>query len=255
MRVSRVFSLEGETALVTGGGTGLGFAVTRCFVESGAKVVIVGRRKQVLEEAAHALGSTVFPVPQDITCFDEVPRMLEQAQAAARSAISILVNNAGNLVKKPTVDTSPEEFESVLDTHVLAGHVVTRAVIPGMVERGHGHILFMASQASFIGLPQVLAYCAAKSAYLGMTRSLASELSPYGVRVNAIAPGWIETEMVKSALRSDQERRQRILSRTPMARFGSPEDVGWAATYLSSPAAKFVTGTVLCVDGGVSIGL
>lgn len=255
MKVSGVFSLEGETALVTGGGTGLGLAVARCFVESGAKVVIVGRRKTVLEEAAEALGSNVFPIPQDIANFTEVPGMLLRAQEAAGSAISILVNNAGNLLKKPSVDTSLEEFESVLNIHVLAAHAVTRAVIPGMVERGRGHILFMASQGSFIGLPQVLAYCAAKAACLGMTRSLASELSPYGVRVNALVPGWMETEMVKSALRSDLERRQKILARTPMARFGSPEDVGWAATYLSSPAAKFVTGAALYVDGGVSIGL
>ncbi len=255
MKVSGVFSLEGETALVTGGGTGLGFAVARCFLESGARVVIVSRRRQVLEEAAQALGGGVFPVQQDITRFDEVAGMVERARRVAGATVSILVNNAGNLVKKPAVDTSPEELQSVLDTHVLAAHAVTRAVIPAMLERGHGHILFMASQGSFIGLPQVMAYCAAKSAYLGMTRSLASELSPYGVRVNAIAPGWIETEMVRSALRRDPQRRQRILSRTPMARFGSPEDVGWAATYLSSPAAKYVTGAVLCVDGGVSIGL
>lgn len=129
-----------------------------------------------------------------------------------------------------------------------------RAVLPGMLERGHGNILFTASMTSLMGMPMVIAYSAAKSAYLGMVRSLATEVSGGGVRVNAIAPGWIESPMLRKALSGDEKRTNKILSRTPMAKFGEPEDIGWAAVYLSSPAAKFLTGVVLPVDGGASIG-
>jgi len=123
-----------------------------------------------------------------------------------------------------------------------------------MMERGHGNILFTASMASLFGIPYVVAYSAAKSAYLGLVRTLATEVSSHGVRVNAIAPGWIETPLFGRTVAGDPERSRRILQRTPMGRFGDPEDVGWAAVYLSSPAARFITGTVLTVDGGVSIG-
>ncbi len=108
--------------------------------------------------------------------------------------------------------------------------------------------------ASLFGIPNVFAYSAAKSAYLGMVRALATEVSPSGVRVNAIAPGWIETDMVRKAMAGDPARKRRILARTPLGRFGEPDDIGAAAVYLCSPAAKFVTGAVLPVDGGVSIG-
>jgi gluconate 5-dehydrogenase len=123
-----------------------------------------------------------------------------------------------------------------------------------MIQRGRGSILFIASMASFIGVPNVLAYTASKTACLGMVRGLAAELSPQGVRVNAIAPGWIRTAMTDDALSKDPARKNKIIARTPMNRLGETEDIGFAAVYLSSPAAKFVTGTVLTVDGGASIG-
>src|SRR6185437_6613623 len=152
------------------------------------------------------------------------------------------------------IDTTPEEFRAVLETHLVAAFSLTRAVLPSMLERKHGSVLFTASMASLIGVPLVCAYSAAKSAYLGMVRSLAAEVSPRGVRVNAIAPGWIESDMMRKALHGDAERSGKILGRTPLNRFGRAEDIGWAAVYLCSPAAEFVTGTVLPVDGGASIG-
>ena len=123
-----------------------------------------------------------------------------------------------------------------------------------MLERGHGSILFTASMASLMGIPLVVAYSAAKAAHLGMVRALAAEVSGRGVRVNAIAPGWIDSAMSRQALDNDPARKAKIIGRTPMGTLGDPEDVGWAAVYLCSPAAKFVTGTVLPVDGGASIG-
>ena len=137
---------------------------------------------------------------------------------------------------------------------MVAAFALTRAALPGMIKRQHGNILFTASMASLFGIPYVSAYSTAKAAYLGLVRSLAAEVSAHGVRVNAIAPGWIESDMMRSALDNDPARKAKILGRTPMNRFGQAEDIGWAATYLCSPAGRFVTGVVLPVDGGASIG-
>ncbi|HEX4412576.1 MAG TPA: SDR family oxidoreductase [Lacipirellulaceae bacterium] len=247
------FSLAGETALITGGGTGLGLGIARCFVRARAKVVLVGRREEVLRSAAKELGESADWIAHDILKIDEAPALTKRA-AERFGTVSILVNNAGIHIKKSALDLSPAEFESVLQTHLVAAFSLTRAVLPGMIERRHGSILFSASMASLIGLPMVSAYSAAKAGHLGLVRSLATEVSPYGVRVNAIAPGWIESQMMRSAFNGDPARATKVLSRTPMNRFGEPEDIGWAATYLCSAAAKFITGIVLPVDGGASIG-
>jgi len=247
------FRLVGEVALISGGGTGLGLAIGRCMVAAGAKVILAGRRAAALKKAAAALGLEAGFVVCDVTRFKDAPRVVARAEALF-GPISILVNNAGNHLKKPALETSEDEFLGVLKTHVLGSHALTRAVLPDMLRHSHGSIIFIASMASLFGVPNVLAYSAAKSAYLGMVRALATEMSPRGVRVNAIAPGWIETEMVRQAMAGDPTRKQRVLARTPMGRFGEPSDIGAAAVYLCSPAAKFVTGAVLPVDGGASIG-
>jgi gluconate 5-dehydrogenase len=249
-----LFSLDGETALITGGASGLGFGMAHCFVQAGARVVLAGRRQSELDKACAALGPAAGSVTHDITALDRAGELVERAGQIAGAPVSILVNNAGIHLKKPAVDTTPEEFASVLQTHVLAAHALTRQVLPGMFRRRHGNVLFIASMASLIGVPFVVAYSAAKSAYLGMVRSLASEVASQGVRVNAIAPGWIETAMLSQALLDDAPRKAKIMSRTPAGSFGQPDDIGWAAVYLCSPAAKFVTGVVLPVDGGASIG-
>jgi gluconate 5-dehydrogenase len=215
--------------------------------------VLVGRRDDVLRRAAQQLGEQAIWESHDILKLDQAASLVNRVWDRVGS-ISILVNNAGIHIKKSAIDLSPDEFHSVLQTHVVAAFSLTRAVLPAMIERRHGSILFSASMASLIGLPLVTAYSAAKAGHLGLVRSLATEVSPYGVRVNAIAPGWIESDMMRSALNGDPTRKAKVLGRTPMNRFGDPEDIGWAATYLCSPAAKFVTGIVLPVDGGASIG-
>jgi len=250
----KAFSLESETALITGGGTGLGLGIATCLAKAGAKVVLVGRREAELSAAAAGIGIAASYVVHDITQLDKASDLVAAAEKASGGPISILVNNAGIHVKKPAVETTPEEFQSVLTTHVCAAHALNTAVLPGMIARRHGSILLTASMASFMGVPLVIAYTAAKSAYVGMTRGLAAEVSAEGVRVNAVAPGWIESPMLRKALTGDEKRTNKILSRTPMGRFGEAEDIGWAAAYLCSPAAKFVTGVVLPVDGGASIG-
>jgi gluconate 5-dehydrogenase len=248
------FSLRGECALITGGGSGLGFAIARCMAAAGARVVLVGRREGQLAGAAAAIGSSASFVAHDVTALERAGELVKKARASAGGAIGILVNNAGIHLKKTVEETAPEEFQSVLTTHLCAAHALNRAVLPGMRERGGGSILMIASMTALFGIPLVAAYSAAKSACLGVTRSMAAELSAEGIRVNAIAPGWIESPMLRQALDGDQARTDRILARTPMRRFGEPEDIGRAAVYLASPAAKFVTGVCLPVDGGASIG-
>ncbi len=248
------FRLDGQTALITGGGTGLGFGMATCLAVAGAKVVLVGRREAELTQAVASIGPLASFVVHDITQLERAGELITTAEQRAGTPVSILVNNAGIHVKKPAAETTPEEFQSVLTTHVCAAHALTAAILPGMIARSQGNILFTASMVALIGLPMVIAYSAAKSAYLGMVRSLAAEVSPRGVRVNAIAPGWIESPMLRQALSGDPARTDKILGRTPLGRFGRPEDIGQAAVFLCSPAAQFITGVVLPVDGGASIG-
>jgi gluconate 5-dehydrogenase len=248
-----IFSLQDQHALITGGGTGLGLGIARCFIRAGARVTLVGRRPEPLQAAVADLGPEAAWLQGDISQLRDNARLIAEAERA-HGPLHILVNNAGIHLKKPAVDTTDEEFQAVMATHVFGGFSLSREVAGSMLARGQGSILFIASVTSFVGMPQVVAYSAAKAALPGMVRALAAEWSCRGVRVNAIAPGWIQSEMLERALASDPERRQRILNRTPMGRVGDAEDIGWSAVYLCSHAARFVTGTVLPVDGGATSG-
>lgn len=247
------FRLDGEVALITGGGSGLGLGMARCMALAGATVVILGRREAVLRAACAELGERVLYEVADITDFAGAGALVARITERA-GPVSILVNNAGIHLKKAAIDTSVEDFDALIHTHVLASHNLTRLVLPGMLAAGHGNVLFIASMTAMIGIPLVVAYSAVKSAYVGMMRGLSAEVAGQGVRVNAIAPGWIESPMLRRALAGDARRSEKILSRTPMGRFGEPDDIGWAAVYLCSPAARFITGTLLPVDGGASQG-
>ena len=247
------FRLDGQTALITGGGTGLGLGMAECLVAAGAKVVLVGRRGDQLAKAAAALGPNAFALAGDVTKLETIPALVSQAETLA-GPLSILINNAGIHLKKNAVDTSDAEFAAVFQTHVCGAFALAREVGRGMIARKAGSILFTASMAALFGINQVAAYAAAKTACLGLVRTLAVEFGASGVRVNAIAPGWIHSEMSARALAGDPARQAKILGRTPMNRLGDPDDIGWAAVYLCSPAAKFVTGAVLPVDGGAAIG-
>ena len=251
--MNSAFNLNGQVALVTGGGTGLGLGMAKCLVAAGAKVVLVGRRPAELAQASAALGKNTFALVGDVTKLETIPALVREVEKLA-GPISILINNAGIHLKKDALETSDAEFASVMQTHVFGAFALTREVARGMVERKSGSILFTASMASLFGINKVVAYSAAKSAYIGLVRTLAVEFGASGVRVNAIAPGWIHSEMSAKALDGDPARKAKILGRTPLNRLGDADDIGWAAVYLSSPAAKFITGVVLPVDGGVSIG-
>jgi gluconate 5-dehydrogenase len=192
-------------------------------------------------------------IVHDVTRLDSLPRLVAQVEAQA-GPLSILVNNAGVHLKKPALATSDQEFTSLVQIHLFAAFGLAREAAKGMLAREKGSILFIASMASLFGIPEITAYSAVKSAVLGLTRTLAVEWSGRGVRVNAVVPGWIDVGMARITLERDPERKARILARTPLGRLGSPEDVGWAAVYLCSPAASFVTGSALVVDGGAAVG-
>ena len=247
------FSLENQTALITGGGTGIGKAIAHCMVKAGGRVLLTGRREEVLAEACREMDPSAAYIVHDITCLDKREQFLQSVLNKVGTP-DILVNNAGIHLKKNVSDTTEEEMLEIFNTNVLGSYSLTRLFIPGFVDRGSGSILFITSMAAVFGIPYVSAYSAAKTSLLGLVRSYATELSPKGIRVNAIAPGWIETNMSKHAMENDPQRKDKVLSRTPMHRMGKPEDIGWAAVYLSSQAARFITGQQLVVDGGISVG-
>jgi gluconate 5-dehydrogenase len=246
------YRLDGECALITGGGSGIGFGIASAMTQAGAKVVLSGRNPESLKAAAVKLGKNATYVSGDITDFASQPGLAALAAERAEAPISILVNNAGNHLKKPALDTSPEEFQKVLDTHLRGAHALTCAVVPGMLERGGGSVLFISSMAAFMGVPLVMAYAAAKSALFGMVGALAAEWAVHRVRVNAIAPGWIATDMSRGALENDPARKAKVMGRIPLRRLGRPEEIGHAAVFLSSRAAAYITGVTLPVDGGAA---
>jgi len=168
--------------------------------------------------------------------------------------IDILVNNAGINMKKEFTEVTDEEFDRILLTNVKAVFSLSREVVKTMLPHGSGNIINISSMASQYGIPKVIAYTASKSAIEGMTKAMAVELSPKGILVNCIAPGFIATDMSAKALNSDAERKQKALGRTPLGRLGEPGDIGDAALFLASEQAKYLTGVVLPVDGGNSIG-
>ncbi|MEX2601877.1 MAG: SDR family oxidoreductase [Balneolaceae bacterium] len=247
------FNLDGKRALITGGGTGLGFGISRAFTDAGAHVMITGRREKVLAQACQKLGDHARYTAHDITDLASIPGLVNQLESEW-GAIDILVNNAGINMKKEPLEVTDQEFSSIIQTNLNGLFAMTREVSKRMVKRKEGSIVMITSMAAMYGLPQVSAYTASKSAVLGLTRSLAVDLSPMGVRVNAIAPGFINSPMLKKAFQSDPEREQKVLGRTPMNRLGEPEDIAMAVVYLASDASRFVTGVNLPVDGGNSIG-
>jgi gluconate 5-dehydrogenase len=246
------FSLRDKVALVTGGGTGIGVGISTALWGAGATVVMVGRDEQNLKDAVSTMDERADYIAHDITELDKNSALVAEV-VRRHGRLDVLVNNAGVHLKKWAVDTSDAEFQNLMNVHINSAFSLTRHAIPELKKTG-GNILFTASMASFMGMTQVIAYSVAKSGYLGFVRALSAELAEDGVRVNAIAPGWIQSAMLDQALNSDPERKARILVRTPMKRFGDPEDIGNAAVYLASPAAKFVTGVVLPVDGGAVSG-
>jgi NAD(P)-dependent dehydrogenase (short-subunit alcohol dehydrogenase family) len=242
-----------KVAIITGGSSGIGLAVAGKFVSEKVKTVLIGRDVNKLKAACGSLGHLSACLACDLTILEEIPVIVKRI-IDEYGKIDILVNNAGIHLKKPLKDVSDEDYQRIVLNNQTTVFSLTREVAGRMIEAGRGSIVNISSMASRYGLPDVIAYTASKSAIEGMTRAMAVELSPHGIRVNCIAPGFIETEMSASAMRKDPERKKRVLTRTPLGRFGKPAEIAEAAWFLASDAASFITGVILPVDGGNSIG-
>ena len=250
----KAYSLKGARAIITGGSSGLGLSMAKCMTAAGADVVILGHgSEQHLADACKEIGGKACYYVYDVTDTDHTQAVIDKI-IREQGDITILCNNAGNHCKKPIEDMTVEDFTSVLDVHVVGSFALTKALVPHMKKNHKGSIVFTASMTAFLGQPYVVGYSAAKSAFLGMVRTLATEISADGIRVNAVAPGWIDTPMLHKAVDSDPVRKNKILGRTPSAKFGEADDIGWAVAFLCSPAAKFINGVALPVDGGALIG-
>ena len=242
-----------RVAVVTGGGSGLGFAIATKFTQNGITTIIIGSNEEKLNLAKLQLGDNAYAIVCNLNNLSAIPILIEKI-ITDFGQIDILVNNAGINLKKDFTDVTDEEFQNILTINLNAVFAISRETVIHMLTKGCGNIINISSMAAQYGLPRVIAYTASKTAIDGITRAMAVELSPKGIRVNAIAPGFIYSEMTDKALNSDPERKAKVFGRTPMGRMGQPEDIAEAAYFLSGEAAKYITGVILPVDGGNSIG-
>lgn len=241
-----------KIAIVTGGNSGLGYATAKKLCDNGVKTYIIGRSKEKTEAACKEIGSNALPLIFDLNHLDGISSMV--GEIAKKNPIDILVNNAGINLKKDFEDVTNEEFSSIIHTNVLSVFAISREVVKVMKRHQGGTIINISSMASQYGLPKVIAYSASKGAIESMTRAMAVELAPFGIRVNCIAPGFIKTKMSSKALEGDPDRKSRVIARTPMRILGEPNDIANAVYYFATNESKFTTGTILPVDGGNSIG-
>lgn len=242
-----------KIAIVTGGASGLGLATSQKFVKEGIKTIIIGRDQKKLDDVKTELGDLAHTISFDLSDLEKIPELIKSIKSEF-GQIDILVNNAGINMKKNFLEVTDEDFFKVMNTNVFSVFAISREISKVMVEQGNGSIVMISSMAAKYGIPKVIAYTAAKNAIEGMTKAMAVELSPLGIRVNCVAPGFIVTAMSSKALDSDPERKNKVLGRTPMGKMGAPEDVAEAVYYFSTNSSSYVTGTSLAVDGGNSIG-
>lgn len=243
-----------KIALITGGSSGIGLATATLLHKEGYKVIITGRNTQKLDEVRQSIGHNCFAYEMDMSEQIKIPSFVKLVLDKF-GKIDVLINNAGVNLKKSLFEVTDQEFEDIIKINTNSIFSLTREVAKHMVDaKIQGSIVNISSMAAHYGLPFVVAYASSKTAVEGMTRALAAELGSYGIRVNTVAPGFIKTPMSSKALDSDPERKNKVLSRTPLGILGEPEDIAHAISFLISEKAKFINGVVLKVDGGNSIG-
>ncbi len=252
-----LFSVAGQVVLVSGASRGIGKAIAQGFAERGAKVVVTGRDQATLKASAAELSQgaehPVVPMVCDVADIDAVRELADNVERAC-GPIDTLVNVAGVNRRKPALEFSEEDYDFVLDINLKGPFFLSQAVGKRMVERGQGSQLNIASLNNWAPLRNVLPYAVSKAGLGHMTRTLAVEWGPHGVRVNALAPGFILTDLTKQ-LWARPEMQEWGLPNTPLRRLGQPADMVGTAIFLSSPAAAFLTGQIIFVDGGFSAGL
>jgi len=252
------FSLEGKVALVTGAAYGIGLAIARAYADAGAKIVFNCSRQETVNrglETYKELGIEVKGYVCDVTDEGAVKAIVADVEKTV-GTIDILVNNAGIIKRIPMEGMSAEDFRRVVDVDLIGPYICSKAVIPGMKRKGHGKIINICSMMSELGRETVSAYAAAKGGLKMLTRNICSEFGEYNIQCNGIGPGYIATEQT-APLRERQPNGERhpfdafIVSKTPAARWGTPEDLMGPAVFLASDASDFVNGHILYVDGGI----
>lgn len=252
------FSLEGKVALVTGASYGIGFAIAAAYAEAGATVVFNDIKEELVEKGIAAYdekGIKAYGYVCDVTKEEQVQSMIVQIETEV-GIIDILVNNAGIIKRIPMCEMSAAEFRQVIDVDLNAPFIVSKAVIPSMIKKGHGKIINICSMMSELGRETVAAYAAAKGGLKMLTKNIASEYGEFNIQCNGIGPGYIATAQTAPLreLQSDGTRHpfdQFIIAKTPAARWGVAEDLQGPAVFLASEASDFVNGHVLYVDGGI----
>ena len=242
-----------QIAIVTGGASGIGLAIAEKFCQHNIFPIVIGRDSNKLKAAQDMLGNKGKTIQFDLTNLKGIPGLINDIKKEY-GKIDVLVNNAGINMKKEFTQVTDEEFQTILHTNVNVVFALSREVVKVMEVQGSGSIINITSMAALYGIPKVIAYTASKSALEGMTSAMATELSPKGIRVNAIAPGFIATDMSSRALNGDEERKQKVLGRTPMGYLGKPEDIADTALFLATNSSKYITGTSIRVDGGNAVG-
>jgi 2-deoxy-D-gluconate 3-dehydrogenase len=246
---SSPFDLTGKAAIVTGANTGIGQAIAVALAEAGADVALAGRSSaDETAEAVRAAGRKAVLVEADLASIAPVQQVVDEALGAF-GRLDILVNNAGIIRRADAVDFSEADWDAVIDTNLKSLFFLCQAAGRRMLGQGGGKIVNIASLLSFQGGIRVPSYAAAKSGVAGLTKALANEWAGRGINVNAIAPGYIATNNT-AALQADETRNRQILERIPAGRWGEPKDIAGAAVFLASPAADYVNGHILAVDGG-----
>ena len=243
------FSLTGKTALVTGASKGIGASIAIAMAQAGADVVLVGRSQYSLSATRTAienLGRTTETLIADVESRDQIAAAFESIE---QLNVEIVINNAGSISRAPAIETSLEDWDRIIDTNLNSVFQISQLCAKSMLAKGHGRIINIASLLSFQGGINVPAYTASKHAVAGVTKALANEWGAKGVTVNAIAPGYISTDNTQ-ALRNDVDRNASILARIPIGRWGTPEDLAAVAVFLASPAAAYINGEIITVDGG-----
>lgn len=252
------FSLEGKVALVTGAAYGIGLAIAEAFAAAGAKIVFNCSRESTVDrglEAYKALGIDAKGYLCDVTDEEAVKAMVADIEATV-GTIDILVNNAGIIKRIPMEEMAVDDFRRVVDVDLVAPFIVAKAVIPGMIKKGHGKIINICSMMSELGRETVSAYAAAKGGLKMLTRNICSEFGGANIQCNGIGPGYIATEQTAPLreIQPDGSRHpfdQFIISKTPAGRWGTPDDLKGPAVFLASDASNFVNGHILYVDGGI----